>query len=72
MDGLSALVARCDRALPEDPDLSRAPGTPDECRTDLSAVAPGGPASGQFLSEDGDTTGSSATGIFPGEATTFR
>ena len=31
--------------LPEDPDLSRAPGTPDECRTDLSAVAPGGPAS---------------------------
>ena len=31
--------------LPEDPDLSRAPGAPDECRTDLSAVAPGGPAS---------------------------
>ena len=30
--------------LPEDPDLSRAPGAPDECRTDLSAVAPGGPA----------------------------
>ena len=30
--------------LPEGPDLSRAPGTPDECRTDLSVVAPGGPA----------------------------
>ena len=30
--------------LPEDPDLSRAPGAPDACRTDLSAVAPGGPA----------------------------
>ena len=29
-------------------------------------------SAGQFLSEDGDTTGSSATAIFPGEATTFR
>ena len=71
-DGDAVAVAVSAVRLPEDPDLSRAPGTPDECRTDLSAVAPGGPASGQFLSEDGDTTGSSVTAIFPGEATTFR
>ena len=30
--------------LPEDPGLSRAPGAPDEYPTDLSSVAPGGPA----------------------------
>ena len=31
--------------LPEDSDLSRAPGPPDECGTGLSTVAPGRPAS---------------------------